>query len=122
MIITNEILASFAIGKVSQEERSSVRQYLAKHPQEMELVMMMMDEDCELSLDEEKELFESEGFGCGESDNDTSSLLAYSAAAFAPQRKPTQHIIDVPGHADKGSFAQRLDDLLAEVDDKTQER
>lgn len=121
MIITDAILASFAAGIATQEERVGVVQSLAKNPQEMELVMMMMDEDYEITLDEEQASFESEGAECGGSDDDTSSLLAYSAAAFAPQSKVAQHIIDVPGHADKGSFAQRLDDLLTEVEDKTQE-
>lgn len=121
MNTTNEILASFAEGKLTQEERISVRQELAKHPQDMELVMMMMDGDYELTLDEDQAMFEADGIPIVDSDGDASPLLAYSAAAFAPQQKALPHIIDVPGHADRGSFAQRLDDLLTEVDDKTQE-
>ena len=50
MKISNELLAAYAEGKVTKEERNQVRQYLAENPQELESVMMMMDEDYELSV------------------------------------------------------------------------
>ena len=54
MKISNELLAAYAEGNVSTEERNVVRQYLAEYPQELESVMMMMDEIVEeKQVDEE---------------------------------------------------------------------
>ena len=55
MNISNELLAAYAAGNVTNDERNAVRQYLAEHPQELESVMMMMDEDYELDLDDAEE-------------------------------------------------------------------
>lgn len=55
MKISNELLAAYAEGNVSTEERNVVRQYLAEYPQELESVMMMMDEDYELEVDDIEE-------------------------------------------------------------------
>lgn len=43
MNITNELLAAYAEGNVSQEEREVVRQYLATNPKKMESVLFAMD-------------------------------------------------------------------------------
>lgn len=51
MEITNELLAAYAKGNVSESERESVRQYLIDNPKELESVMMMMDEDYDIQLD-----------------------------------------------------------------------
>ena len=48
MNISNELLAAYAAGNVSDEERARVRQYLLEHPSELESVMIMMDEDYDL--------------------------------------------------------------------------
>ena len=53
MEITNQLLAAYAEGNVSNEERNTVRQYLTEHPGQLETVMMMMDEDYELEVDDE---------------------------------------------------------------------
>lgn len=53
MEITNQLLAAYAEGNVSNEERNAVRQYLTEHPDQLETVMMMMDEDFELEEDDE---------------------------------------------------------------------
>lgn len=53
MNITNELLAAYAEGKVSQEERLAVRQYLTENPQEWDSMLMMMDEDYDITLDDE---------------------------------------------------------------------
>lgn len=45
MEITNELLAAYAEGNVTPEERSAIREYLTEHPSQLESVMMMMDED-----------------------------------------------------------------------------
>ena len=50
MEITNELLAAYAEGKVSESERDAVRQYLATHPEQLETVMIMMDEDLDIPL------------------------------------------------------------------------
>lgn len=50
---TNEILAAYAVGNVSETERNAVRQYLVDNPSELETVMMMMDEDYTLGVDDE---------------------------------------------------------------------
>ena len=53
MKITNELLAAYAEGNVSQEERLAVRQYLTENPQEWDSMLMMMDEDYDITLDDE---------------------------------------------------------------------
>ena len=51
MEITNELLAAYAEGNVSESERNAVRQYLTDHPDRLETVMIMMDEDFDIQLD-----------------------------------------------------------------------
>lgn len=53
MNITNELLAAYAEGNVSQEERLAVRQYLTENPQEWDSMLMMMDKDYDITLDED---------------------------------------------------------------------
>lgn len=50
--ITDNLLAAYAKGQVSNDERIAVRQYLMDNPDEMESVIMMMDEDYDLMLDD----------------------------------------------------------------------
>lgn len=45
MEITNELLAAYAEGNVTPEERKAVREFLTEHPDLLESVAMMMDED-----------------------------------------------------------------------------
>lgn len=112
MEITNELLAAYAEGNVSESERNAVRQYLADNPDQLETVMMMMDEDYDLDLGDETEV----EYVASASDESTFSDICYSAAAFAPQIVQMKNIIESPGHADNRSFHQRLDDLLDEID------
>ena len=51
MDITNELLAAYAAGNVSASERQVVRQYLVDHPEELESVMVMMDDDFDIQLE-----------------------------------------------------------------------
>lgn len=44
MIIDNELLAAYAEGKASLEEREAVRQYLAENPNQMESVLFAMED------------------------------------------------------------------------------
>lgn len=53
MKITNELLAAYADGNVSQEERLAVRQYHTENPGEWDSMLMMMDEDYDITLDDE---------------------------------------------------------------------
>lgn len=112
MEITNELLAAYAEGNVSDSERNVVRQYLADNPDQLETVMMMMDEDYDLDLDDETEVEDISPAG----DEGTFSDICYSAAAFAPRIVPMKNVIESPGIEDIGSFNQRLDDLLDEID------
>lgn len=50
--ISDELLAAYAEGNVSQDERIAVRQYLIDNPDELKSVIMMMDEDYDLALDD----------------------------------------------------------------------
>ena len=52
MEITSELLAAYAEGNVSESERNAVRQYLADHPDQLESVAIMMDEDFDIQLEE----------------------------------------------------------------------
>lgn len=51
--VNDELLAAYAEGHVSNDERMAVRQYLTEHPGELESVVMMMDEDYDMVLDNE---------------------------------------------------------------------
>ena len=50
MNITDEMLAAYAEGKISGNERDAVRKYLVDNPSELQSVMMMMDEDFDLDF------------------------------------------------------------------------
>lgn len=52
MEITDNLLAAYAEGIVSDAERDTVHQYLTDHPEELESVMMMMDEDYDIQLED----------------------------------------------------------------------
>lgn len=54
MEITSELLAAYAEGNVSESERNAVRQYLTEHPDQLESVMIMMDEDFDIQLEDKK--------------------------------------------------------------------
>ena len=50
MEITNELLAAYVENKVPDAERIQIREYLVNHPEELESLIIMMDEDYDLSL------------------------------------------------------------------------
>ena len=111
MDITNELLAAYAEGNVSESERNTVRQYLTDNPDELETLMIMMDEDYEIEIDDETN--EDRVIPLND---DLFSDICYSSAAFAPRSAPATRHIESPGHADNKSFNQRIDDLLDELD------
>lgn len=123
MKISNELLAAYAEGKVTKEERNQVRQYLSENPAELKSVMMMMDEDYELSLDKN-----IGSIGHIDASNDSFpkmaakvakkssfSDLCYSAAAFAPKINPIVSKTTGVGSSPKDSFGKRLDDFMDEL-------
>lgn len=64
MEITNKLLAAYAKGNVSEEERLAVRHHLAKNPADMQTVFEMMDvyQDLEdMVCHEEKHIIDSPG-------------------------------------------------------------
>ena len=112
MNISNELLAAYAAGNVTNDERNAVRQYLAEHPQELESVMMMMDEDYELVLDYVEE---SDFFVDGKHMADSFHDIALSAAAFAPRMSCMNHNSVSRTTSDRNSFSQQLDELLNDI-------
>lgn len=123
MKISNELLAAYAEGNVSIEERNHVRQYLSENPAELESVMMMMDEDYELDPYDNED-YSSQKFNIGSMahvDECSFSDIALSAAAFAPACSMENKIvknsinIETPGQADNTSFGNELGNLLDEL-------
>ena len=112
MNISNELLAAYAAGNVTNDERNAVRQYLAEHPQELESVMMMMDEDYELELDD---VGENNFLVDGQHGADSFHDIALSAAAFAPQMSCQNHNTVSRTTCKRNNFHQRLDDLLDDI-------
>ena len=119
MIISDELLAAYAEDKVTKDERDAVRKYLAENPSELESVMIMMDEDYELSLKKEAKV-------CPPSKGAVSAAKALSlgatpnlnrcAAAFAPMDvKPNFRRRKIIHPSSETSFRQRLDDLIDEL-------
>lgn len=123
MKISNELLAAYAEGKVTKEERNQVRQYLAENPHELESVMMMMDEDYELSLDDNigtighidalQDSFPK--MAAKVVKKSSFSDLCYSAAAFAPKINPIVNRTIAVESTKKNSFGKRLDDFMDEL-------
>ena len=111
MKVSDELLAAYAEGKVSDAERKAVREYLMQNPDELESVMMMMDKDFELTptgepLVNSNEILSSVG---------SMADICYSAAAFAP--KCISKSISQPPKPElkKRAFKDRLDDFLDEL-------
>ena len=114
MEITKEILALYAEGRTSTEETAAVRQYLIAHPQEMELVTMMMDEDLDLDASS-NQVNDKEQVPCLQTCKVESGLFL-TAAAFAVPFSIGKHsitnAISRPSSQKQQSFNDRLDDLL----------
>lgn len=119
MKVTNEILAAYAEGKVSVEERNQVREYLMQHPSKLESVIAMMDDDYELDVCDADDLFSVEKSGAS-SKVQSFSDIALSAAAFAPMcvecESPQPNMKKAGSSVMKGSFSERVNTLLNELD------
>lgn len=115
-----ELLARYVEGNVTAEERTEVREFLATHPEEMESVLCMMDDDYDLIPEDEDDNIGSMGHvdNIGIMGHVDEVNLCYSAAAFAPMsgvvsgsvNQFSGSSIDVQ----KITLADRLDDLLSE--------
>lgn len=80
MEITDELIAAYIDGNVTVKERQGVRRYLAVHPEERDLVLVLMEgiEDCsdEVENSTTATLQQEQSF----------TDIAYATAAFAPRR------------------------------------
>ena len=114
MKITNELLAAYAEGKVSQEEREAVRQYLVEHPEKLRIVTIMMDENYDMnaydSMEEEAQSNVLPLF-----DEKNSSELPIAAFAPNPMYKKRLKTITKEKKEDSDDFMTRLNGLYDEI-------
>lgn len=123
MKIPNELLAAYAEGKVTKEERNQVRQYLAENPQELESVMMMMDEDYELTIDNKNSQTVPTNVPRRGISNIAAAVasplsfpkIRYSAAAFASDNIRKKIIMAESNQSPKDSFDMRLNDFMDDL-------
>lgn len=95
MKITNELLAAYASGNVSDIERNAVRQYLMDHPEDLETVMMLMDDDFDVQLDSHQ-AHSSEMFNHG-----LDSLLEEVESTDTVSETPSVSILPIMSRAAK---------------------
>ena len=110
MNISDELLAAYAEGNVTEQERQVVRQYLMANPSELETVAMMMDKDYDLDIDDEDGVGDVHMEKCASSFSD----LCYSAAAFAPRIMPLKKL-STTKEPTGISFNRRLGDFLDDI-------
>ena len=79
MVITEETIAAYVEGKVSDAERKEVRRYLAVHPEMQDLVLALMDDSDEVEVKERKA--STKPLQPKQSYSD----IAFASAAFAPR-------------------------------------
>jgi anti-sigma factor RsiW len=79
MVITEEIIAAYVEGKVSDAERKEVRRYLAVHPEMQDLVLALMDDSDGAEIKERKASIKPLQAKQSYSD------IAFASAAFAPR-------------------------------------
>lgn len=110
MEITNELLAAYAEGNVSESERDAVRQYLVDNPDELETIMIMMDDDYEICLNDE-----TDEENVIPSNDDLFSDIGYSSAAFAPRKHQKRKNETSSSYKKRKNFNQLIDELLDEL-------
>ena len=79
MVITEEIIAAYIEGNVSDAERKEVRRYLAVHPEMQDLVLALMDDSDEVEIKERKASIKPL------QPKQSYSDIAFASAAFAPR-------------------------------------
>ena len=116
MKITNELLAAYAEGKVSQEERVAVRQYLVEHPEKLRTVMIMMDEYFDMNIDDNAEEVPQSNILVLHDNEEQSYGLPM--AAFAPNPMEKKRLKTIPNGVkkeDNDDFLTRLNGLYDEI-------
>lgn len=112
MIISSEILAAYAEGKVLGAERDAIRKYLANNPSELKSVVIMMDEDYDLEVDEGA----NKSFDySGGTDDGLDFNITLSSAAFAPLSKGICKPQIKNSRKQRKSFDSCINDLLDEI-------
>ena len=113
MKLSDELIARYVEGETTLEERREVRQYLCSHPEEMENILFLMDDDVDDYLDE----WSTQDSGSQNGIETSFSDISLSAAAFVPGRKIKQPIrsdLEKALHGDR--FIQcRLSQMLKEI-------
>ena len=100
MEITSELLAAYAEGNVSESERNAVRQYLTEHPDQLESVMIMMDEDFDIQLEDKKSCGTTSSFDeeldalLDEIDSEEPEASAQSISILPLMSKAAQNVVD----------------------------
>lgn len=114
MNISNELLAAYAEGNVSEEERKIIRKYLIQNPGELESVMIMLDQDYDIDVQDD---FASElDSHTMDEDKNAAPDLCCNAAAFVPDfgvSKMSNHKQD----RQSCNFIYEIDQLLNELED-----
>ena len=111
MDITNELLAAYAEGNVTPEERKQVREYLVEHPSQLESVMLMMDDDDDLEVKEKRKDVTFMGMRPPRMRN-----ISFAGAAFLPPVSSIHYdMMESTEEASPITFYERLDDLLDEL-------
>lgn len=111
MEITNELLAIYAEGNATPDEKKIVRQYLMENPRQLETVLMVMDDHLDLTLDDE----EYEESGRMLQGQYSFQDIAMSAAAFAPQSEMKCSGATSKGTTHRRCFDTCFNELLSEV-------
>lgn len=108
MEITDEIIARYAEVTATPEEVTTVREYLLKHPEERESILLLMDDHHDYQEAWNENEFENT------KDADFSDLMM-SAAAFAPPIKLVKK--KKRSTLERGSsFLCRMSNMLDELD------
>ena len=100
MEITNELLAAYAEGNVTPEERKAVREYLTENPSQLESVMIMMDEDFDVQLQNEESRGSAVSFNneldalLDEIDSEEPDVSAQTASILPLMSKAAQNTVD----------------------------
>lgn len=115
MRISDELIACYAEGTATAEERDLVRKYLCRHPEEYERILCLMDNDTVDYLGERLEVSDD----CMFVGEQKFSDIAYSAAAFAPGQSklyaPKDKLKKNRAHGlyeRLGIMSKELDDIL----------
>jgi anti-sigma factor RsiW len=109
MEITEEIIAAYVEGNVTDAERKEVRRYLAVHPEMQDLVLALMDDSDVVEPQARKASIEPLRSQQSYSD------IAFAAAAFAPRM-----VVEPPNDSQEDMISKRRK-RMSEFWDEVQE-